>query len=145
MSESFGSDDLRLPDALRGPLLAHLEQLRAAYQRRNQAGRRGFGSRPGFVVIDLARYWLDAREQIGSRLDPVVEAACMVLAAARNAQVPIFFTTFAFDPATPGSPHDCKLKMDLPADAGERFELDARLQRRPTEKIVRKCYASAFK
>jgi nicotinamidase-related amidase len=145
MSEPIGSNDLRLPDALRGPLLAHLEQLRAAYQRRNWAGRVGFGNRPAIVVIDLARYWLDAREQIGSHLDPVVEAACKVLAAARNASVPIFFTTFAFDPATPGSPHDRKLKMDLPPNAADRFELDARLQRRPTEKIVRKCYASAFK
>src|SRR5439155_3940796 len=34
---------------------------------------------------------------------------------------------------------------DLPADAGEMFTLDPRLQRRPTEKIVRKKYASAFK
>src|SRR5258708_3863855 len=137
----IGSDDLRLPEALRGPLLAHLEQLRAAYQQRNWAGRVGFGNRPAVLVIDLARYWLDAREQIGSHLDPVVEAACKVLAAARNAQVPIFFTSFAFDPATPGSPHDRKLKMDLPAAAAERFELDSRLHRRPTAKDVSRYYA----
>jgi nicotinamidase-related amidase len=97
------------------------------------------------VVIDLARYWLDAREQIGSHLDPVVEATCRVLAAARAVQVPIFFTSFAFDPAEPASPHDRKLALDLPADAGPLFELDPRLERRPTEKIIRKRYASAFK
>src|SRR5262245_25891722 len=132
---SIGSDDLRLPDALRGPLLAHLDELRQAYQRRGWAGRVGFGSRPAVVVIDLARYWLDAQEQIGSHLDPVVEAVCRILAAARTAQVPVFFTTFAHDPAQPASPHDRKLKLDLPADAGERYALDPRLQRRATEKI----------
>ena len=30
----FGSDDLRLPDALRGPLRAHLAALRERYRQR---------------------------------------------------------------------------------------------------------------
>lgn len=140
-----GSADLRLPEALRQPLLTHLEELRAAYGRRGWAGRVGFGQRPAVVVIDLARYWLDSSQQIGSHLGPVVEAACRVVAAARAAGAPVFFTTFAYDPAEPPSPHDRKLALALPADAGELFDLDPRLQRRPTEKIVRKRYASAFK
>src|SRR5438094_490030 len=102
---SLGSADLRLPDGLRSPLLAHLDELRQAYQRRGWGGRVGFGSRPAVVVIDLARYWLDASQQIGSHLDPVVEAACRILAAARSSHVPVFFTTFAHDPAEPFSPH----------------------------------------
>jgi nicotinamidase-related amidase len=140
-----GSEDLRLPDALRGPLLAHLGELRQAYQRRGWGGRVGFGSRPAVLVIDLARYWLDERQQIGSRLGPVVEATCRVLAAARSAGVPVFFTTFAHDPAEPPSPHDRKLRLGLPVDAAGLFDLDPRLGRLPTEKVVRKCYASAFK
>lgn len=142
---SIGSDDLRLPDALRAPLQAHLDQLRAAYQRRGWAGRVGFGARPAVVVIDLARYWLDVKERIGSNLDPVVEATCRILAAARAAGMPIFFTTYDHDPSEPASPHDRKLKLDIPAEAGEKFTLDPRLQRRPTEKLIRKRYASAFK
>lgn len=141
----MGSEDLRLPAALRESLLAHLDDLRRAYQRRGWAGRVGFGIRPAVVVIDLARYWLNAQAQIGSHLDPVVEATCRILAAARAAQVPIFFTTYAYDPAETPSPHDRKLKLDLPADASELFALDPRLERRPTEKLIRKCYASAFK
>ena len=140
-----GSEDLRLPDALRGPLQAHLDELRAAYQRRGWAGRVGFGVRPALVVIDLARFWLDEREQIGSQLAPVVESACRILAAARSANIPIFFTTFGYDPAEPSSPHDKKLAMKLSGGAENLFELDPRLQRRPTEKLIRKQYASAFK
>jgi nicotinamidase-related amidase len=140
-----GSADLHIPAGLRGPLLAHLDELRERYRRRGWAGRVGFGSRPAVVVIDLACYWLDASQQIGSRLDAVVDATCRVLGAARAKNVPIFFTTFAHDPAEPPSPHDRKLKLDLPADAARLFELDPRLERRPNEKIVRKRYASAFK
>src|SRR5262245_15236758 len=141
----IGSDDLRLPDGLRGPLLAHLGELRLAYQRRGWGGRVGFGSRPAVLVIDLARFWLDSAQQIGSRLDPVVEATCRILASARSAQVPVFFTTFDHDPAEPPAPHDTKLRLDLPADTSGLFEIDPRLGRLPTEKLVRKHYASAFK
>jgi nicotinamidase-related amidase len=141
----FGSEDLRLPADLRGPLLAHLKDLRERYQKRGWAGRVGFGRRPAVVAIDLARFWLDPGQQIGSELTSVVESAVAVLQAARAAHVPVFFTTFSYDPSRPLSPHDRKLGLSLPADAAGLFELDPRLQRRPTEPIVRKCYASAFK
>jgi nicotinamidase-related amidase len=141
----FGSEDLRLPAALRGPLLAHLEQLREAYKRRSWGGRVGFGTRPAVLVIDLARFWLTPAGQIGSHLDPVVEATCRILAAARSHNVPVLFTTFGYDPAEPASPHDRKLVLHLPVDASELFTLDPRLERRPSEKVIRKHYASAFK
>jgi nicotinamidase-related amidase len=96
-------------------------------------------------VIDLARFWLDPGLQIGSNLDSVVAATCRVLKTARATGIPIFFTTFAHDPADPPSPHDKKLKLELPANAAELFELDPRLERRPAEKLIRKRYASAFK
>jgi nicotinamidase-related amidase len=140
-----GSEDLRLPESLRGPLLAHLHDLRERYLRRGWAGRVGFGRRPAVVVIDLARFWLDSGQTIGSNLDQVVTATCSVLHAARAAGVPIFFTTFAHDRHYPPSPHDRKLHLDLPADADRLFELDPRLERHPTEPLIRKRYASAFK
>jgi nicotinamidase-related amidase len=141
----LGSPDLRLPDDLRGPLLAHLNDLRENYLRRGWGGRVGCGRRPALVVIDLARFWLDARQQIGSNLDTVVEAACLVLKAARAAGVPIFFTTYAHDPASPPNPQHQKLRLELPADTSELFALDPRLGRRAMEKVIRKPYASAFK
>jgi maleamate amidohydrolase len=141
----FGSDDLRLPDVLRGPLRDHLNALRERYFERGWGGRVGFGARPAVLVIDLARFWLEPAGQIGSQLDSVVTATSGVLRAARAAGVPIFFTTYAYDPAHPHSPHDEKLALKLPPDAAELFELDLRLARRATEKIIRKHYASAFK
>lgn len=107
----IGSSDPRLPDELRGPLQSHLQALRGRYIQHGWAGRVGFGARPVVIVIDLAKYWLDLGQQIGSSLYAVVLATRRVLDAARAASVPIFFTTFAHDPAEPSSPHDQKLRF----------------------------------
>ena len=141
----FGSADLRLPDELHDPLLAHLAELRRRYLERGWAGRVGFGQRPALIVIDLARFWTEPARQIGSDLDSVILATCDILAAARAAKIPIFFTTFAFDPADPPSPQNKKLRLKLNPDDERLFELDPRLTRRPNEKIIRKRYASSFK
>jgi len=141
----FGSPDLRLPDDLRGPLLDHLKQLRARYVARGWAGRVGFGDRPAVIVIDLAKFWTVPKEQIGADLDSVIENTARVLTAARAAGAPVFFTTFAFDPADPPSPQNRKLCLNLKPGDEPLFELDARLGRLPHEKVIRKRYASAFK
>ena len=51
----FGSHDLALPDGLREPLAAHLDDLRAKYLARGWGNRVGFGTRPALVVIDLVK------------------------------------------------------------------------------------------
>lgn len=141
----FGSSDLRLPDELRGPLLAHLADLKKKYAQLNWAGRVGFGQRPALIVIDLALYWTRTDTQMGSPIDPVVEATCQVLQAARAAGIPIFFTTYDFDPADPPNPHDKKLCRSLKVGDEHLLDLDPRLAQRPSEKLVRKKFASAFK
>jgi len=142
---AFGSADLRLPDDLRAPLTAHLEDLRERYFQRGWGGRVGFGDRPALIVIDLSLFWTQPQNQIGTNVDSIVEAACRVLRAARAAQIPIFFTTYDYDPADPPGPQSKKLKLDLKPGDESLFQLDPRLEHRPSEKIVRKKYASAFK
>ena len=141
----FGSDELRLPDTLSGPLRAHLEDLRAKYLASGWGNRVGFGVRPALVVIDMARYWLDPSLHIGAPSKSVLEATCSVLAAARRAGIPIFFTSYAHDPDEPPSPRPQKLRMQIPEGAGDLFELDPSLGRRASEKLIRKRCASAFK
>ena len=142
----FGSEDLRLPEQLRAPLRAHLAALRERYLARGWAGRVGFGKHPALIVIDLALWWTDAREvRQGSDVDAVVEATCRLLEAARAAGIPIFFTTWDWDPSMPPSPHDRKVKMDLKPGEERLFALDGRLGRRESERLIAKRYASAFK
>ncbi|MEC8993807.1 MAG: isochorismatase family protein [Candidatus Latescibacterota bacterium] len=151
MSEStesaplFGSPELRLPDDLRGPLKAHMENLRNRYVEMGWAGRGGFGSKPALIVIDLALWWTKPdKPPMGSHIDPIVESTCVLLKAARAAGIPIFFTTYDYDPADPPTPHHGKCEPNIgPEDAG-LMELDPRLERRDTERIIRKKYASAF-
>jgi nicotinamidase-related amidase len=143
---AFGSDDLRLPDELRAPIRAHLQAIRKRYVERGWAGRVGFGQRPALIVIDLALWWTDPRNRCqGSSVDSVVEAGCCLLKAARAAKIPIFFTTWDYDPSIPPSPHDKKLRMDLKPGDERLFQLDPRLNRQPGERIIAKRYASSFK
>ena len=143
---AFGSPELRLPDELRGPLKAHIETLRQRYLEMGWGGRGGFGRRPALVVIDLALWWTKPdKPPMGSHVDPIVESTCTLLAAARRASIPIFFTTYDYDPADPPTPHERKCAPTItPEDAG-LMALDPRLQRRPEERVIRKKYASAFK
>lgn len=143
--KALGSSDLKLPRKLRGPLLHHLDNLRQRYLLRGWGGRVGFGKRPALLVIDLAIFWTDPRQQIGSHLDPMVEAACRILDAARKAGIPIFFSTYDYDPADPPSPQSKKLQIRLQPSDKALFRLDPRLGRKPSEKIIRKKYASCFK
>ena len=142
---SFGSPDLSLPEELREPLLRHLEDLRQKYLDRGWGYRVGFGKRPALIVIDLATYWTQPEHQIGTELESVIQATCRVLEAARATGIPIFFTSFAFDPADPPSPQNIKLQMKIQPGDESLFELDERLGRRPTEKLIHKRYASCFK
>lgn len=140
-----GAADLQLPDEIREPLIRHLADLKERYVARNWAGRVGFGTRPALLVIDMALYWTRPETQMGSDVDSVVEAIIPLLAAARSADVPIFFSTYDLDPADPPSPHDGKLCMQFQPGDENLLEIDPRLERRPSEKLFRKKYASCFK
>jgi nicotinamidase-related amidase len=140
-----GAADLQLPDELREPLKRHLADLKQRYLARSWAGRVGFGEKPAVLVIDLALFWTRPDTQMGSNIDSVVTAACRVLAAARKAGVPIFFSSYDYDPADPPSPHHRKLKLQVQPGEEHLFDLDPRLERRPHEKLFRKKYASCFK
>jgi nicotinamidase-related amidase len=142
----FGSDDLRLPDELRGPIRAHLAALRERYIARGWARRIGPGRRPALIVIDLARWWTDpCNPSQGSDVDSIVQACRRLLEVARAGHIPIFFTTWDYDRAFPPSPHDRKAPMEVNPGDERLFELDPRLERRPGERLIAKRYASSFK
>ncbi|MCH2695565.1 MAG: isochorismatase family protein [Acidobacteriia bacterium] len=136
----FGSEDLRLPDELRQPLLAHLAELKAKYLKRDWGAETGFGDRPAMVVIDLAKYWVDPTTKIGSDLESVVESTCRLLKVARKTGIPIFFTSLDNDPEDPRPQ-----KIKLPQDASGLFDLDPRLNHQTKEPLILKKYSSAFK
>ena len=140
-----GDIKMRMPDELRVALRSHSAELRQAYADRGWGGRVGFGSRPAVIVIDLALAWTRYSGPVGSNLDPVVEATVDILAAARAADVPIFFTTGHEDPNEPRAPVLKKFAYSEDTDFEHEFSLDPRLERRSSEKLIDKPYDSAFK
>jgi nicotinamidase-related amidase len=144
---SVGSHDLSIPAHLTEGIHEHLETLREAFKKRRWGNRGGYGTRPALVVIDLAKAWTEPDRLIGSNLNTVVESTRRLLDVAREARVPVFFTVVAYGQDDPRIPSDGKKSgnRDALAMTTDAVELDPRLGRRPTEKIVVKKYASCFK
>ncbi|WP_329246832.1 isochorismatase family protein [Actinoallomurus sp. NBC_01490] len=122
-------------------------ELRKLYREAGFSGRVGWGSRPAVLVIDMAKAWTDRDEQLGADVEPTLKAVVTLLGAAREHDVPIIFTTMAYDPAmieagpvvTAKTPHS-KLMLR----GSERTRLCPELGRRDDEPLVEKPRASAF-
>jgi maleamate amidohydrolase len=106
-------------------------------------GTFGFGTRPALVVIDMAYGWTDPAYAGGSaRLDSAVKAIQLLLIAARERRIPVYYTTAASDQPQPktASEHSPKFR------AWDRHacEIDDRLQPAAGEPVFAKEHASAF-
>jgi maleamate amidohydrolase len=119
----------------------------AFFAQRGFGQRIGFGERPGLVVIDILKAFTDATQPLGADLSREIEALRQVLAAARAAGVPIFYTTVAYEEQDLRDAGIWALKQKgvVTLQAGTPgVELDPRLKRRAEEAIILKKYASAF-
>ncbi len=110
-------------------------------------GGAGFGSRPAVLVVDLLEGFTDPSSPLGSDLDAVVESTRALLDVAREAGVPVLFTTVVYDDANERAA--AVLLRKVPAlrvlRPGSRWiEVDARLGRRDDEPVLAKAFASAF-
>jgi nicotinamidase-related amidase len=120
--------------------------IREQYDRAGFAGRVGWGARPALLVIDMAKAWVDPNERLGSDLSGVLGNIQSLLAVAREAGLPIFFTTMAYgSPAEIGSVVSRKLAhLDTMVKGSERVALAPELGRTPHEPLIEKPRASAF-
>jgi len=120
--------------------------IREQYDRAGFSGRVGWGERPALLVIDMAKAWVDPTERLGSDLSGVLHSIESLLLVAREARLPIFFTTMAYStPAEIGSVVSRKLAhLDTMLRGSERVALVPELGRRPHEPLIEKPRASAF-
>ncbi|HZO98466.1 MAG TPA: isochorismatase family protein [Gaiellaceae bacterium] len=110
-------------------------------------GRSGFGGRPALLVIDMSVGFTDPRSPLACALDDVVVAIERLLGQARDAGLPVIYTTVAYDDAgrRTAAVFIEKVPALLTLEAGSRWtEIDPRLSPRPGEPVLTKLFASAF-
>jgi maleamate amidohydrolase len=109
--------------------------------------RGGFGHRPALIVVDMTLGFTDPESPLGSDLDGPVEAIQKLLEAARQAEIPVIFTTVAYresDKVTAAAFID-KVPALLTLEAGSRWaKIDPRIAPRTEEPILNKLFASGF-
>jgi maleamate amidohydrolase len=107
----------------------------------------GFGEKPALLVIDLIRAFTNPDLPLGAPLQEQIGHTLRILAAARSTQLPIFFTSVAYEDANLADAGIWAIKqagvMTLRAGTPE-VEVDPALGRRPDEPVIFKKYASAF-
>ena len=110
-------------------------------------GRGGFGRRPALIVVDMSLGFTDPESPLGSDLDGPAEAIRKLLGAARQAEIPVVFTTVAYresDKLTAAAFID-KVPALLTLEAGSRWvEIDPRIAPREAEPVLTKLFASGF-
>jgi maleamate amidohydrolase len=118
--------------------LAHIEGF---------GGRGGFGRRPALVVIDMTLGFTDPESPLACDLEGPVSEIQKLLEAARQAEIPIVFTTVAYhesDKLTAATFID-KVPALLTLKAGTCWaEIDPRIAPRETEPVLNKLFASGF-
>lgn len=118
------------------------------YRRAGFGGRVGWGSKAAVLVIDMAGTWTEPDVMIGSDLGNVTTTIKNILDVARETNVPVIFTTMAYDPSFSDVTKVSRLKTPH-AEQMIRGEQSAdivpELERRANEALIEKPRASAFR
>jgi maleamate amidohydrolase len=122
------------------------DETREIYERARLGQSVTLGARPAVLVVDFSRGFTDPESTMGSELTREVEATNRLLAAAREREIPVVFTTIGFEPNL----KDGSLWLEKAPGLGELIigskwvEIDPRLERRDEETVILKKGASAF-
>ena len=110
-------------------------------------GRAGFGRRPALVVVDVNRGFTDPASPLVCELDEVVAAIRRLLDGFRASELPVAFTTVAYDEAgkQAAAVFIDKVPALLALEAGSEWtEIDPRIAPHDGEPVLTKLWASAF-
>ncbi len=124
-----------------------VKQMQELYQQRGFGKTIGFGEQPAIVVVDLIGAFTNPALPLGAPLGGVLENTRKVLEAGREAGVPVFFTSVAYEERDFADAGIWAKKMagvmTLRAGTPE-VEVDPSLDRRQAEPVIFKKYASCF-
>ncbi len=107
----------------------------------------GFGERPALIVIDMLKGFTDPAMPLGANLDDEIEAQKPLLKIAHERDIPVIFSTVIYYEADikDAGIWGLKQKGALTLTAGsEAVKVDPRLDKRPSDSLLVKKYASCF-
>jgi nicotinamidase-related amidase len=118
----------------------------ATYRAAGFTGAFELGDRPAVLVVDFSRGFTDPACPLGSDMSQALASTRQVLDAARAGDVPIVFTTIAYDQAALGATAWLRKVPSLAqlTPGSPWVEIDPRLGRLPHEAVIAKTGASAF-
>lgn len=116
------------------------------YQQRGFANRVGFGEKPALLIIDFINAFTDVSCPLGSNLDAEIEATKDLLNTFRHRNLPVHFTTTAYEEGFASAGVFIKKVPSLShlRQGTSLVEIDERLKPEPHETVWEKKYASAF-
>lgn len=116
------------------------------YGDREFGERVGFGDQPALLVVDLITAFTDPESDLGADVSDVVAQTGRLLAAFREADLPRYFTTVAFEESYGDAgrfvekvPALRELRL-----GSDRVAVDDRIAPVDDERVILKKYASAF-
>jgi len=116
------------------------------YQQRGFANRVGFGEKPALLIIDFINAFTDVSCPLGSNLNNEVESTAQLLKIFREKNLPVHFTTTAYEEGFASAGVFIKKVPSLShlKQGTKLVEIDERLKSEPFETVWEKKYASAF-
>lgn len=124
----------------------NFKDVQELYNQRGLACRVGFGQKPAVIVVDFIAGFTDTTSPLAGDLDSPLTETIRVLSAAREKDVPVIFTTVAYDPSMKDAGLFVRKVPSLKwlIEGSKWVELDERLGRREGEVLITKKYASSF-
>lgn len=107
----------------------------------------GFGQKPALIVVDMIKGFTDSSMPMGSDLTPQINQTNKILNVMHKANLPVFFTTIAYDDealADSGLWYQKMEGLKTLKSGTEAVELDSRLDYQSGDGLIVKKYASAF-
>lgn len=116
------------------------------YRSKGLAGRVGFGRSPAVLVVDFIIGFTDQESPLASEFGPELASTLTLIESARAKRVPVLFTTTAYDEdMADAGIFPLKVPSLSQLIRGTKWtEIDPRLQRRSSEPVIEKKFASAF-
>lgn len=116
------------------------------YKQRGFANRIGFGEKPALLIVDFINAFTDISCPLGSNLDAEVTATRQILDLFRRKNLPVHFTTTAYEEGFASAGVFIKKVPSLShlRQGSVLVEIDKRLKPISGETVWEKKYASAF-